>query len=308
MRTWAADGTGLGTTTRVVVTDPRAAEPAARLLERQVAGLDGAASRFRDDSQLSAANRCAGRPVRIGVLLRDVLEECLRLAAATEGLVDPTVGAAVVAAGYDRPFDQLPATVGCAPVPGPVGGTWRDLHLEPDDDGAWLVVPAGCRLDLGAVAKAWLADRVAADASRDLGCGVLVDLGGDLAAAGRPPVGGWLVGMPEAAGDRTDEIVRLDEGGLATSGQGRRRWATHHGPAHHVIDPRTGRPARTPWWTVTVHAQTCAEANAAATAAMVLAGAAPDWLAERGLPARLVARDGTARLVGRWPAPAGELR
>jgi thiamine biosynthesis lipoprotein len=166
--------------------------------------------------------------------------------------------------------------------------------------------PQGCRLDLGAVAKSWLADDVAQRAAGEVPGGVLVDLGGDLAVAGMPPRGGWLVALPEASTSRRPDVVSIRAGGMATSAQDVRRWRTVDGPAHHIVDPRTGLPAVTPWRTVTVHAATAAEANAASTAAMVLGDEAPEWLDALGLAARLVPLDASpAQLVGPWPAPTG---
>jgi thiamine biosynthesis lipoprotein len=100
-------------------------------------------------------------------------------------------------------------------------------------------------------------------------------------------------------------VVDRDEppaGGVASSGVRVRRWRTASGEMHHILDPRTGRPARTPWSTVTVAGATCLDANAASTAAIVLGPAAPGWLAERGLPARLSRLDGSTVCVAGWPA------
>lgn len=294
----------LGTSVRVVVTRPTMLPAVARLTRSSLAALDAAASRFRADSELSRANALAGTRVRVGPVLRDATAECLRMARATGGLVDPTVGAWVVAAGYDRRYRDLDPTLPrpTRPLP-PRAATWADVVLEPDDAGAWLTIPAGTRLDLGAVAKAWQADALAAAAAACAPGGVLVDLGGDLCVAGTPPAEGWVIGVPPGA-DR-QRTVTIRSGGMATSAQDARRWSTTDGPAHHIVDPRTGRPAVSPWRAVTVHAATAAQANAASTAALVLADAAPDWLSAHGLPARLVPMDGSpATTVGAWPRPA----
>ncbi len=318
MSSAAAAGRALGTTTRVVVTQPGALPTVVRLLDEALRALDRAASRFRDDSEIEALNRAGSG--HVGPVLRDALTACLRMAAATGGLTDPTIGGAVRAAGYDRRFAELPTWSGHLPAPAPLPWSWRDVQVEPTVSGAWVRVPQGCLLDLGAVAKSWLADHVAQRAVREVPGGVLVDLGGDLSVAGPPPRGGWLIGLPEASplapaapstppssgrGGRTD-MVSIRAGGIATSAQDVRRWRTIDGPAHHIIDPRTGLPALTPWRTVTVHAATAAEANAASTAAMVLGDDAPAWLAGLGLAARLLPLDGSpAHLVGPWPAPTG---
>ncbi|HEY6016565.1 MAG TPA: FAD:protein FMN transferase, partial [Gaiellaceae bacterium] len=137
--------------------------------------------------------------------------------------------------------------------------------------------------------------------------GVLVSLGGDVAVAGEPPAEGWpvLIADDHAAPlDSPGPVVSVATGGLATSGTTVRRWRAGEAELHHILDPRNGRPASTPWRTVSVAAATCADANAASTAALVLAEAAPAWLAERRLPARLVRADGAVTCVAGWPEAA----
>ena len=102
--------------------------------------------------------------------------------------------------------------------------------------------------------------------------------------------------------DGAGPVVEITAGGLATSGTAVRRWATDHGEAHHLLDPQTGRPAITPWRTVTVAAATCLAANVASTAAVVLGEDGARWLEERLLPARAVRRDGSVVTLGGWPA------
>jgi thiamine biosynthesis lipoprotein len=310
LRTAAVTGEALGTTTRVVSTSPDALPALARLTADRLHGLDLAASRFRADSDLSRANAAAGCSVRVGRVLRDALTVALDMAAATGGLVDPTLGDVLAAAGYDRTFRLVPDGHGSLQPLTPARPTWADVVLYPDEHGAWLTVPRGCSLDLGATAKAWLADRVAAAgtaaASSDPArgpVGVLVDLGGDVSVAGPPPRHGWLVGLPHP--DEGQAMVSIQSGGLATSAQDERAWRSADGPAHHIVDPRTGLPARTPWRCVTVHAATATEANAASTAAMVLGEDAPAWLQAQGLAARLVPMTGGGAVrVGPWPQPA----
>jgi thiamine biosynthesis lipoprotein len=101
-----------------------------------------------------------------------------------------------------------------------------------------------------------------------------------------------------AAGGDPGETVAIAAGGLATSSTAVRRWPG----GHHIVDPSTGAPATAPWRTVSVAAATCVDANIASTAAVVLGAAAPGWLAERGLPARLCAQDGAVLRVAGWPA------
>ncbi|HEY2057421.1 MAG TPA: FAD:protein FMN transferase [Amycolatopsis sp.] len=292
----------LGTTAQVVVTDPGVLDAAAELLRRELGEVDLACSRFRPDSEISRLHRTAGRPVVVGPLLADALGAALRAARLTDGLVDPTVGAAVRELGYDRDFAALPEDSGSArseavPAPG-----WHRVMFDPAT--ATVVLPRRVHLDLGATAKALAADRAAGAIHRALGCGTLVNLGGDLSVAGAAPIGGWRVGVGDdhvTAADRPETTVTLYGGGLATSGTTRRRWRRAGETVHHIVDPRTGRNPAGRWRTVSVTALSCVDANTAATAAIVLGESAPGWLAARRLPARLVASDGAETLVAGWP-------
>jgi thiamine biosynthesis lipoprotein len=304
----------IGTTAVVVVTDPAAALAARSIVEGLVADLDVACSRFREDSELSAVNRNAGTPVAASPLLLDAVETALRAARLTEGRVSPTVGTAMRVIGYDRDFskiadahgtgDGLAPVIRISPVPG-----WRMVFVDRATGSVY--VPRGVELDLGATAKALCADRAARAASIATGSGVLVSLGGDIAVAGTPPDGGWVVRVTDdhaAGNDAPGQTVAIISGGLATSSTTVRRWAGGAGAMHHIVDPSTGAPAEGGWRTVSVAAGTCVDANIASTASIILGPSAPLWLEERGLAARLVADDGAVRRVAGWPADPKETR
>jgi thiamine biosynthesis lipoprotein len=292
----------------VVVTDPAAVVAAARILDEELDRVEDAASRFRVDSELSRIHRSGGGTVVVSHVLCDLLAAALRAAELTDGLVDPTVGSALVRLGYDRDFHEVaPGVAGDLPAPAAVPG-WRSVDL--DTDHGVLTLPAGTILDLGATAKAWAADRAAAAITGRLGCGALVSLGGDVAVQDAP-VGGFVIGVADVCGDPdAPTAVAVPSGGLATSGIGNRHWTLGGTPVHHVVDPRTGLPTSSCWRTVTVAAGTCVDANTASTVSLVLGEGAPGWLAERRLPSRLVREDGTVVTVAGWPddtrAPAGE--
>jgi thiamine biosynthesis lipoprotein len=147
------------------------------------------------------------------------------------------------------------------------------------------------------VAAAALADRI--------GDGVVLEVGGDLALCGPPPVDGWAVRIADthrAGPEQPGTTVVLHDGALATSAPGVRRWGPPGARRHHIVDPRTGRPAPEVWRTVSVAAATCVDANIASTAAVVLGEEAPAWLADLGLPALLRATDGRTRTMGGWPS------
>jgi thiamine biosynthesis lipoprotein len=175
-----------------------------------------------------------------------------------------------------------------------------------------VTVPEGVLLDLGATAKALAADRAAAAIAAATGGGALVNLGGDISVAGPPPEGGWLVGVADdatfdstTASVESSQVIVIRDGGLATSSVLGRSWQRGRTQLHHIIDPRTGLPARPYWRTVSVAARSCVDANTATTAAIVRGERAANWLADLGLPARLVGPDGAIVTVAGWPAADG---
>jgi FAD:protein FMN transferase len=297
----------LGTTASLCVSDAGGLGTARGELERELAEIDLACSRFREDSELVRLNAAAGTgPVEVSERLLEAVEVALAAADSTGGLVDPTIGRTLRLAGYDRRFASVKLRDGAsfrarfAPVPGRGGARL-------DSAAGTIRLERGVELDLGATAKALAADRSARAAAAASGTGVLVSLGGDVAVAGPAPDGGWpvLVADDHAAGlDEPGPTVAIVSGGLATSGTTVRRWRSGRVVLHHIVDPRTGRPAVTPWRTVTVAAGSCVDANVASTAAVVLGEDAPAWLARRGVSARLVREYGEAELAGAWPEDA----
>jgi thiamine biosynthesis lipoprotein len=313
-----------GTTGVVMVTSADALGPARTLADTELAAVDRACSRFRPDSELSALNDADGDARSVSAIFAELIAAALRAARLTDGDVDPTCGRALVGLGYDRDFAEVlaasplppagrapdtrarastaPTSAALSSTGRPVPG-WRDIEFDP----AILRVrlPHGAQLDLGATAKAWAADRCAELIARGLGCGVLVSLGGDIAVAGPPPAEGWRVRVTDdhAAGpEAPGQTVTIAEGGLATSSTTVRAWMTGGRRVHHIIDPATGESAQSCWRTVSVAAGNCVDANTASTAAIIRGEAALEWLRGSGLPARLVAADGTVETTAGWPS------
>lgn len=295
-RSWRAIGTGVV----VAVTDPPAIDEAAALLDAELTALDAACSRFRPDSELMRLPADGGWH-EVSPLLAAAVAEALRASHLTAGSVDPTVAPAMRALGYDRDFTLIREG---SPRTEPVAAPGSDA-VELDEAACRIRLRPGTSLDLGASAKAWAADRAAARIHGATGTGTLVGLGGDIAVAGDPPGDGWRVTVLDSPdgpglGERGEEI-RLRDGGLATSCVTVRRWISGGTPAHHIVDPATGLPAAGPWRRVSVAAATCADANAASTAAIVRGETAQDWLASLGLPSLLVRHDGSEVRVAGWP-------
>jgi thiamine biosynthesis lipoprotein len=283
-------------TVRLVVDDPRILKPAAADLVALLDRIDLVASRFRADSALSKANANAGRPTAIPRLLVDLVDVALQAAAQTDGAVDPTVGRALCALGYDRDIAAVP-THGEAVAAIPARRTWRDVQL--DHGAGLLTVPAGSALDLGATAKAYVADHAAAALHARYGTAVMVELGGDIAVAGHRP-DGWCIRVAEREGD-AGQLLVLRHSGLVTSTTTVRQWRRGGETQHHIVDPRTGRSVDGPWRTVSVAAPRALAANVASTAAIVLGEDALAWLHERNIAARLVGKDGSITTTADWP-------
>ncbi len=323
-----------GTYGAVLVTSPGALAAACNLLAAETAAIDAACSRFRADSEISLVNRAGGRVVEVSDLFAKALRTALTAAAVTDGDVDPTCGGSLVSIGYDRDFAQLRADTAALRTAARSAPGWHLVEL--DARRRTIRVPAGTLLDLGATAKALAADRAAARIAAAVGCGVLVNLGGDIAVAGQPPTGGWRIevtdelpadqadaglnGGPDGTAGRAapagdpgrapgpgqrapGQKVSIDAGGLATSCTATRSWRRGEALLHHIVVPGTGRPADGCWRTVSVAAASCVDANTASTAAIIRGQErATGWLDQLGLPARLVRLDGTVVRTGGWPA------
>jgi thiamine biosynthesis lipoprotein len=278
-----------GTTARLVVSSGSLAA-ARSIVDGELAAIERACSRFRPDSEILGVS---GRTVEVSPLLATLVSVALEAAERTEGAVDPTVGAVLCGLGYDRDFALVQAdgpgrpAVFAAP-------DWRAVRLR----GRELTVPRGVTLDLGATAKAFAADRCARLVA-ETGTGVLVSLGGDVATAGNAPDGeAWRLLVQDGKDEPGCTVALPPDAAMATSSTLSRRW----GPYHHIVDPRTCRPAARVWRTVSVAASSCVLANTMSTASIVHGVRAPEWLRLRGATARLVPAHGAPVTIGGWPS------
>ncbi len=292
----------IGTTAIVVVQDSADAAPAEGLLAAELAAVDLACSRFREDSELQALHAAAGRTVAVSGLLFEALSVALHTAERTGGAVDPTIGNAVAALGYDADLDEVLSRPPAPPrALGPVAG-YQHVQLNPRD--RTVRIPRGVRLDLGSSAKALAADRAAARIAERIGAGTLVSLGGDVAVAGPPPAGGWAVGIARESStpaDDVDQVVAIRQGGLASSATSVRAWRAGDRAVHHIVDPRTGDCVEPYWALVSATGSSCVEANLVTTAALVWGDDALGRLAHFDQSVRLVRTDGKVFTVNGWP-------
>ena len=235
-------------------------------------------SRFRYDSELTRLNQIHERPVRVSETLWDVFQAARKAGQMTDGLVTPTLLDAVIEAGYDRPFEDLPhlapLTVASA------------LTISPpltvmafDEPARTITLPANMGLDFGGVAKGWAAHQAMKWLQAE--GPALIDAGGDIAISGPRADGSpWQIGIadPFQPGENA-EMLCLNACGVATSGKDRRRWTRGGILQHHIINPFTNQPAETDLLTVTVIASNVMEAEAAAKAAFILGSRAGlEWV------------------------------
>ena len=275
------------------------AEPSPRLhrwlddlLHDETDRLDVLASRFRPDSVSTRVSRNAGSWTEVPWDFVTVLSAALAAAEATGGLVHPLLGRQVVAAGYDQWAEQDSGI-----SPSTATNDWRAIEITTGRSEAKVRIPADSALDLGAVAKGWLADRLATTVHASTGFDAMANMGGDLRVVA--PREGWIVAADPDLPGREPVAFDVEDAGLATSGVGHRSWEG----GHHIIDPRTGHPADSAWSSVSVMAADAAGANAAATAGFISGDEGPALLEGMGLDAWFVAEVDCA--VGRWPQKSG---
>jgi FAD:protein FMN transferase len=292
----------IGTTATVVVPEGTDADAAERLLAAELHALDHACSRFRSDSELQAVHAAAGRTVAVSELLFEALSVARRAAERTGGAVDPTVGNAMAALGYDADLAEVRSRPPAPPRA--LGAVAGFEHVQLNARERTVRIPRGVRLDLGASAKALAADRAAARIAGRIGAGALVSLGGDVAVAGPPPTGGWAIGIARASSTspaHADQVVAITQGGLASSATAVRTWRAGDREVHHIVDPRTGDCAEPYWVLVSAAGASCVDANLVTTAAIVWGQCALQELPRYGQAVRLVRGDGKVFRVNGWP-------
>ena len=244
-----------------------AGQPYGHLLECEfwVRRLGARLTRFSSDSELSRLNARTGEWVEISTELESLLRASLRAYEMSAGLVNVAVLPSMLAIGYTRPLVEGPA-VGTLDRAKPLPALPHALQVL----NGRARVARGSGIDLGGVAKGWMADRLC----EMLGPNAVANIGGDLRAVGLGPRGeGWPVGLGGAT-------LMLRDQGAATSSVRRRSW----GDVHHLIDPRSGLPARSRLDEVSVVASTGFEAEVVAKTALLLGPeVAPTYCAAHGM-------------------------
>jgi thiamine biosynthesis lipoprotein len=299
--TFHAVGTSCAAAVTAGPQDARRARAALAAAQAEVTACEGALSRFDPASDLSRLNAAGGEWTAVDRRLVEALRLAKRAREDTGGRFDPTVLPALVAAGYDRSFEQL------AERPARRASGWHaGAPIELDEPAGKARLQPGTAVDLGGIGKGYAASRALAVMREawPMLPGGLVDLGGDLALWGETPEGGlWRIAVADPRRPGTNAgVLLLGSGGVATSGRDVRRF----GPGrslHHLIDPATGKPARPGPLAVTVVAPGAAEAEAHATALAISppAAAAEHVAAQAGISALYIPHDGDAIPLGSPP-------
>lgn len=255
-------------------------------------------SRFLPNSELSQLNARAGTPVAVSDLLYTVLATALTAAHATEGVYDPALLDQLVRVGYDRTFDDLPTVRFDPIIPGEPGGRWRGIKVDPIH--RRVTLPADIKLDFGGIAKGMAVDAALEHLSQNGIRTALVNAGGDLAVLGLPPdAEQWPITVP---GQEQLWTIPLHHGAAATSGIAHRHWWQGNTLRHHLLDPRTGLPAQSDLWSVTVVTDRCVQAEVTAKVAFILGSKqGTEFLRRHHIAGLLVHEDGTWQIVEPWP-------
>lgn len=281
------------TVAEVAVVDPGDLPRLRHIAEQTVDDVDRACSRFRADSEIAALAPHLESGGQVSEVLARIVGDALVGARLTDGLVDPTLGTLLHQLGW--------VAAGSAPTPLSIASraTWRDVTL----DERTLTAPAGVRFDFGSTGKATTSDLIIERAcDSGIRAGALVSLGGDIATSPQGPSGGWVITVQDMPQDPLERVALTGGAAIATSSTRHRRLPVGGAATSHILDPRSGHPAADTWGAATCIAGSCAHANSAATAAIVLGSTGPSWLEARQIPARLVTSSGDVVRTQRWPS------
>jgi thiamine biosynthesis lipoprotein len=218
-------------------------------------------TRFSDTSELADLNRSAGTWFRASPEMFQVIQEAYRLAIETEGLFNPAVLPALKQAGYDRSMDEIRNSVARSePLLGVQIQDFRRIQLDPTTNS--ILLPQGMQVDLGGIAKGWIAEQAAQRLSKVTEA-CAVSAGGDMVLINLPKGEiDWEVGLENPfKPEQNLAVLRVLPGAVATSSITKRQWQHNGQLQHHLIDPRSGKPAQTEWLSTTVWAETAVEAE-----------------------------------------------
>lgn len=282
----------------------------ADLFNKSLTEFDEVASRFRSDSELMTIFDGSRRDdVKVSPLLFDAISAAMFGARISNGYVDPTIAQSLVALGYDRDFHLVSHKESHEPsirVVLPQGYS----RVRINSHSRTVTVAEGVMFDLGATGKAFLADRIKTAIETELGQSILVNLGGDISASTLEAGRYWTINItddcsldPFAPG----LAIGISGGGITTSSTLVRKWTVGDKVIHHIIDPFTGKPAESEFYSVTVLAGSALDANIASTGTLAMGKLGSEWLTRMRLPAMARGNNGDFYFGG-WIANVGERR
>lgn len=228
-------------------------------------------TRFSEQSELSLLNHAAGHWFQASPDLFDVIKEAFFYFHKTDGLFDPSILPSLRHAGYVQSMDEI-RRIGAAPRPAghPPAPASSFASIELNEADSSIRLPADMQIDLGGIAKGWIAER-AAHVLHHYVPACAVSAGGDMFLIGYPEGQDfWEVGLEDPRDPRMNiSVLSLREGAIATSSVTKRAWKQEGVSRHHLIDPRTGEPADTAWLSVSVLAAHAAAAETFAKAFLI---------------------------------------
>jgi thiamine biosynthesis lipoprotein len=246
------------------------AERALRRVKETFITLERTLSRFDPDSELSKLNVSSGSAFKASGVLFNIVKMALDASSATKGIFDPTVLPALIDAGYERSFEELAPQRKTSParVMSKHQRNWRNIFMDPAS--STINLPLGVSLDLGGIGKGWAVDHACQYLT--LFPGYAIDAGGDIRVGGKQAAGiPWMIGVDDPFLEGHDlTVLQLNEGAICTSTKTRRKWKLANSWKHHLIDPRTMRPAESPVAEVTIAAESAARAEIIAKTALIL--------------------------------------
>lgn len=293
-RSFRAMNTDIETAVCVLDGQQTDGEEALKKIQSLFETVEKTLSRFNPESELSLLNASSGHPFKASALLFEVVTASKDAARITNGVFDPTILPALIAAGYDRSFEKLPLQRNfLQETSSPLKYTWKDIHL--DKSSSNILMPHGCSIDLGGIGKGWTVDRACSELKYFPG--YAIDAGGDIRVGEtQSDSWPWTVGVADPFVENHDLLtIELYQGAICTSSTIRRKWLSGSKVQHHLIDPRSGEPSDSGVISATVIANSAVRAEILTKTVIILGPEAGMRFIDdqNGVKAVLILKDGT---------------
>jgi FAD:protein FMN transferase len=263
-------------------------------------------TRFSNQSELAQLNRSAGAWFDVSEDMYAVVSLAVQLYRQTAGLFDPSILEALEQAGYDRSMDEirLHGPTAVTVLPRPKLHYFNEVRLDGTPQHWRIALPVEMRIDLGGIAKSWIAEKAALLLSNWTDA-CAVDAGGDIFFVGLPEgQTAWRVSIEDPLDAQNElTVLKVAPGAVATSTVTKRRWKQGNQEQHHLIDPRTQQPANTEWLSVTVVADHAAKAEVYAKSLLIGGPQAVEQLTWQAGDIEYIAVDHQKKLWGSKHSP-----